>query len=107
EPVRLLPTRVGNHPDQGGAPPHRGGSLAFVLKVASRCNLNCAYCYVYNKGDETWRDRPVVMSDDVVEAAIDRIDAWCRGSGQTRVNVTFHGGEPLLAGRRRFDRWCR
>jgi uncharacterized protein len=84
-----------------------GKSLAFVLKVASRCNLNCTYCYVYNKGDETWRDRPVVMSDDVVEAALDRIEAWCETTGQRRVRVTFHGGEPLLVGRARMDRWCR
>ncbi|GAA1662240.1 FxsB family radical SAM/SPASM domain protein [Kribbella alba] len=77
-----------------------------MFKVASRCNLNCSYCYVYNKGDETWRDRPRFMSDDVVAAGIDRIRRWCEQAEQRRVQVTFHGGEPLLAGRARFDRWC-
>jgi MoaA/NifB/PqqE/SkfB family radical SAM enzyme len=24
---------------------------AIVLKIASRCNLNCSYCYMYNAGD--------------------------------------------------------
>lgn len=80
--------------------------LHFVLKVASRCNLNCGYCYVYHKGDESWRDRPALMPDEVFEAAIARAAAYCRGSGQRRVRVTFHGGEPLLAGTRRFGRWC-
>jgi uncharacterized protein len=83
-----------------------GGTLAFVLKVVSRCNLNCTYCYVYNKGDATWRTRPVIMSDAVLEAAIARILDWCKRTGQSQVRLTFHGGEPLLAGRDRFDRWC-
>jgi uncharacterized protein len=82
------------------------GNLAFVLKVVSRCNLNCRYCYVYNKGDETWRTRPVIMSDAVVEAAIDKMLDWCNESHQSLTRITFHGGEPLLAGRRRFERWC-
>ena len=29
-----------------------------LLKVASRCNLDCSYCYVYHMGDEAWRDQP-------------------------------------------------
>jgi uncharacterized protein len=82
-------------------------SLTFVLKVVSRCNLDCTYCYVYNKGDSTWRDRPAIMPEEVVEAAIDRIERWCVDNDQSRAQVTFHGGEPLLAGRKRFDRWCR
>ena len=36
--------------------------LNHIIKVASRCNLNCSYCYVYNQADTTWRDRPSVMS---------------------------------------------
>jgi uncharacterized protein len=74
--------------------------------VVSRCNLNCSYCYVYNKGDTTWRTRPVIMNDAVVDVAIERIRDWCTFSRQSHVRVTFHGGEPLLAGRRRFHRWC-
>jgi uncharacterized protein len=84
--------------------PH--GTLAFVLKLVSRCNLNCSYCYVYNKGDQTWRERPKLISDAVVDAAINRIADWCHRSGQREVRVTLHGGEPLLAGRERLDRWC-
>jgi uncharacterized protein len=107
EPVRLLRTRTKADAESAPDTPTPGGTLAFVLKVASRCNLDCTYCYVYNKGDDTWRERPVVMSDDVVEAALDRIADWCTRSGQAQVRITFHGGEPLLAGRTRFERWCR
>ncbi len=41
--------------------------VEFVLKIESRCNLNCDYCYVYNMGDESWRDQPSSMSLDVVD----------------------------------------
>ena len=86
--------------------PEGPSSLLFVLKVASRCNLNCSYCYVYNKGDSTWKSRPVYMPDDVLDAALDRIRAWCRSNRQERVSILFHGGEPLLAGHTRFAGWC-
>lgn len=77
-----------------------------ILKVASRCNLNCSYCYVYNKGDSTWKSRPAVMPDEIFEAALDRMRRHCRAAGQPRVRISFHGGEPCLAGVNRFDAWC-
>ena len=27
----------------------------FILKVHSRCNLSCSYCYVYEMADQAWR----------------------------------------------------
>jgi uncharacterized protein len=81
--------------------------LQFVLKVASRCNLNCAYCYVYNKGDETWRSRPSIMPAAVLTAAVGRIRRYCESSGQTAAPVVFHGGEPCLVGAARLRAWCR
>jgi uncharacterized protein len=80
--------------------------LHFVLKVAARCNLNCSYCYVYNKGDTTWRDQPAFMADDVFDAAVLRIRRYCEHSGQGSVTVTFHGGEPCLLGPERFADCC-
>ena len=32
-----------------------------LLKVASRCNLDCSYCYVYHMGDDGWRYQPKLM----------------------------------------------
>jgi uncharacterized protein len=37
----------------------------FVLKVHSRCNLACTYCYVYQGADESWRRRPARVPDAV------------------------------------------
>ena len=78
----------------------------FIVKVASTCNLNCSYCYIYNKGDSTWKARPPMMSDDTFDLAVKRIRRHCSFSGQKSVVITFHGGEPFLIGSDRFDRWC-
>jgi uncharacterized protein len=69
-----------------------------TFKVAARCNLNCSYCYVFNKGDTTWRQRPARMSQEVFEAGIDRLREACLRSGREQVSVTLHGGEPTLVG---------
>lgn len=87
-----------------GAPPPE---LHFTLKVISRCNLDCSYCYVYHKADQTWRDRPAVMSDEVFLATVARIQRHCEASGQPVVRIVLHGGEPTMLGKRRFARWCR
>lgn len=80
--------------------------LHFALKVASRCNLNCQYCYVYNKGDDTWRSRPALMSQAVFEKTLERIAEHCALSGQGEVHLVFHGGEPTLLGPLRFAEYC-
>lgn len=80
--------------------------LQFTLKIASRCNLNCSYCYVYNQADDSWRNKPAIISNEVVAATAGRILTHCRLSGQDVVRIVFHGGEPCLAGKAAFDRWC-
>ncbi|WP_232295305.1 FxsB family cyclophane-forming radical SAM/SPASM peptide maturase [Parafrankia sp. EUN1f] len=70
----------------------------FVLKVNSRCNLSCTYCYVYHLADQSWRQQPVTMSRQVVAATATRIAAHAARHQLTQVEVILHGGEPLLAG---------
>jgi len=72
----------------------------FVLKVHSRCNLACDYCYVYTLADQSWRSRPMSMAPDVLRATASRIAEHARAHELDRVQVIFHGGEPLLVGRR-------
>lgn len=76
----------------------------FVFKVASRCNINCSYCYVYNAGDLSWRRQPTFMSVHVAQRAIEAIASYAVRQGIERVVVNFHGGEPLLLGAARLDR---
>jgi uncharacterized protein len=77
-----------------------------ILKVASVCNLDCSYCYVYHKADTSWRDRPALMPEEIFDATLGRIRRHCRQTGQNSLRITFHGGEPCLLGARRFDVWC-
>lgn len=86
----------------GGAGAGRSETLAFntfVWKVASRCNLNCSYCYVYNAGDSSWRRQPPFMSQAVALRAAERIREYCERRDMGYVIINFHGGEPLLGGR--------
>jgi uncharacterized protein len=68
-----------------------------LLKVASRCNLDCSYCYVYNMGDETWRSLPKRMSPETERAVATGLGALLR-SQERDFSVVLHGGEPLLLG---------
>lgn len=80
--------------------------LNYIVKIASRCNLNCSYCYVYNQADSTWRGRPALISEDTFAATVERIRRHCLLSGQKQVVITFHGGEPTLVGAARFGSMC-
>ena len=70
----------------------------FVLKVASRCNLSCDYCYMYHLADRGWRSSPRMMSAVVVAKTADRIAEHAARHDLDQVSVILHGGEPLLAG---------
>jgi uncharacterized protein len=70
----------------------------FVLKIHSRCNLACDYCYMYELADKSWRNQPHVMSVEVVQQIAARISEHARTHNLTRITLILHGGEPLLAG---------
>jgi uncharacterized protein len=70
----------------------------FILKVHSRCNLACDYCYMYEMADQGWRNQPRRMSRRTVERVATRIAEHARSRFLERIDVTLHGGEPLLAG---------
>ncbi|MBO0879499.1 MAG: FxsB family radical SAM/SPASM domain protein [Mycobacterium sp.] len=70
----------------------------FIVKVHSRCNLACDYCYIYELADQSWRDQPRTMSAAVVKATARRVAEHARRHEIESVRVILHGGEPLLAG---------
>jgi uncharacterized protein len=71
-----------------------------LLKVASRCNLDCGYCYVYHMGDEGWRSQPKRMSEHTQALVGMRLRELREAQGRP-FSVVLHGGEPLLLGVRR------
>ncbi|HHG84648.1 MAG TPA: radical SAM protein, partial [Bacteroidetes bacterium] len=65
----------------------------YVIKIASRCNLNCSYCYMYNKGDNSWRSQPKVMSEETVVQLLHRIiEHYGPNPMYKFVTLSFHGG---------------
>ena len=70
----------------------------FVLKVHSRCDLACDYCYLYAMADRSWRDQPRRMSEATARQVAVRIGEHVRGHAVPEIGVVLHGGEPLLAG---------
>ena len=68
-----------------------------LLKTASRCNIACSYCYVYQLGDQGWRRQPPTMSKSTIDAIIRRLDEL-RQAQDRDFAVVLHGGEPLLLG---------
>jgi uncharacterized protein len=70
----------------------------FIVKIHSRCDLSCAYCYMYEMADQSWRDQPRRMPAQIVAATAQRIGEHARTHQLREVTVILHGGEPLLAG---------
>jgi uncharacterized protein len=71
----------------------------FIVKVHSRCDLSCDYCYMYEMADQSWREQPRVMSAETADLTARRIGEHARSHDLDRVMLILHGGEPLLAGR--------
>ncbi|MDI3417132.1 FxsB family cyclophane-forming radical SAM/SPASM peptide maturase [Streptomyces luteolus] len=87
--------RAGARDDPAGA---RDGFRQFVLKVHSRCNLACTYCYIYTGPDGSWRERPRRVPDTTVRQVAHGIAEHTARHRLARIRIDLHGGEPLLSG---------
>lgn len=67
-----------------------------IIKVASLCNLNCSYCYMYNMGDKTYKNQPKYMSEETVSLILERVKEHVLEHKISNFQFIFHGGEPLL-----------
>ncbi|WP_237275519.1 radical SAM protein [Tenacibaculum ovolyticum] len=70
---------------------------SLAVKVASRCNLNCSYCFMYNLGDTTYKNQPKFMSSETVDHIIEKTKKHIKKYNKKEFSFLFHGGEPLLA----------
>ncbi|SNR95151.1 radical SAM protein [Flavobacterium sp. ov086] len=68
----------------------------FVVKVASRCNINCSYCYMYNLGDLSYKNQPKFISDTTIKSFVKKLKNHIQVNELKIVHVVIHGGEPLL-----------
>lgn len=68
-----------------------------LLKVSSRCNIQCDYCYIYQMGDTGWTRMPNIMSEDTIFAIVKALKSLAF-SQKRGFAVVLHGGEPLILG---------
>lgn len=64
-----------------------------IIKATEKCNSNCYYCDVVTKKD-TGKSMPL----DVLETAFIRINEYLEENTEEKMEILWHGGEPLLLG---------
>lgn len=67
-----------------------------VVKVASRCNINCTYCYMYNLGDLSYKSQPKFIADSTTRNFAEKMLLHAKKNNLKTVFIIIHGGEPLL-----------
>jgi uncharacterized protein len=67
-----------------------------LVKVATRCNIDCSYCYWFR--DASVYDKPKLMSEEVLRQLLWRIEEHVARFPLTDFPIVLHGGEPLLWG---------
>jgi uncharacterized protein len=71
-----------------------------LVKLASRCNIKCTYCYWFRDADVY--KKPAVLTIEAEDAFGKRLEEHINEFGLERFMVVFHGGEPLLFPKHRF-----
>ena len=75
-----------------------------LVKVATRCNIDCSYCYWFR--DAAVYDKPKLMSADVLQQLLRRIEEHVTRYALVDFPIVLHGGEPLLWGVENFSRFA-
>ena len=81
-------------------------SIEVIIKVTERCNIDCTYCYMFNKGNKDYLQRPVRMSVETINDICRFLKNGVEDLSAKRVNVVLHGGEPLMMKKKRFAFLC-
>lgn len=77
------------------------------MKITERCNINCTYCYIFNKGDESYKSNPPLIKEETILALKKFLLDSIINHGVTDIQIDFHGGEPLMLGKFRFDKYLK
>ena len=86
--------------------PTRWDRMEVILKIAEVCNIDCTYCYFFNAGDDSYTSHPAYISQSTVEGVADFLATTASESGLTTLQIDFHGGEPTMLKKYRFDEMC-
>jgi uncharacterized protein len=75
-----------------------------LVKVATRCNIDCSYCYWFR--DASVYDKPKLMSEDVLRQLLRRVEEHVAQFPLRDFPIILHGGEPLLWGVENFRKFA-
>ncbi|MBO9545877.1 radical SAM protein [Caulobacter sp.] len=73
-----------------------GSSLEVILKVTERCNIACTYCYFFFAGNDSHAEHPSLLKRDGFLETVDFLAKALEEHQLDRIQIDFHGGEPLL-----------
>ena len=71
-----------------------------LVKLASRCNINCTYCYWFR--DAEVYKKPAVFTKEAEEAFCQKLEEHITAHKLEEFLIIYHGGEPLLFPKHRF-----
>ena len=80
--------------------------IEVIVKLTERCNINCTYCYMFNKGNDEYLSRPAYMSEQTATALAEFLAQAAEAFALKKIRVIFHGGEPMMMKPDRFERIC-
>lgn len=84
----------------------RWSRIEVILKVTERCNIDCTYCYFFNSTNQDFKEHPAYIQHKTVEACAKFLANAVRESNAPYLQIDFHGGEPLMMKKHRFDEMC-
>lgn len=61
---------------------------------------------MFNMGDETYLKRPIYISEEMIESVAQFLKKGCAAENISHLVLEYHGGEPLMQGKREFDAMC-
>jgi uncharacterized protein len=79
-------------------------SRYILVKLAARCNLGCTYCYWFR--DDSVYEKPAILTREAEAAFVAKLERHLRTNQLDGFSILFHGGEPLLFGKKRFHALC-
>lgn len=81
-------------------------TITLILKTVERCNINCTYCYFFNKADQSYKLRKPYISRATIIQWVTWVNKGIKDLNISKIFIGLHGGEPLMQKKADFDWMC-
>lgn len=81
--------------------------LEIIVKISERCNINCTYCYVFNKSNDLAINSIPIISKSTINNLREFLENLSYSYDVDVIQIDLHGGEPLLIKKERFELICK